>query len=810
EVCKGPRTALHRTTDGGELHFCENVIRPYVCCQWGSGIEVSNYDDAGRVLIDNAMSATKYINVDARVSNMAKEADYYLNVRPGTDAALALAWLRQIADKELYDDLYLRRWTNATFLVCPTAPRTNWVREIERFELGIGENQFVSTILLTQDQVVEGGSPFRFMAWDEINERLTYLDSETGLWEGETFNPKYVPGSEDYIKRAGIWDAYPWEEAKGDYMSKEQLRTGMSPLFVPEPSQFNGIYPALSGSYEVMLLDGSVHTATPVWDYFYEHTLKDWTFAKAQEVSGVDASLIEEACMTYATRVNPASGYGNGCVIYAVTHEHTGEAITILHALQAIDVVLGNTDIPGGHRGPSRVPNITPDQHFTFKGPSFDGGGGAPPSPEALGRFASIGAMIFPMLGAADASYAFDTMLSDDPFPLRGGITMAGGILNQSNITTAWNAYSTLEYAVNINLWHDPISDVADVLLPAAHWLEVACPRTTQGAGGYYGALIKCIDSPGECMWDIDFSINLYKASGQPFWPPPLFPDAPNPWADSSYTREYVLSTTGMSWAEFSREFQEKGWFDNRVTNRNGFGTAKRYETGWFRLPFDGKPGFVTPTTRNELWITNLEAQMGDMDGLRWALPAFTEPKYSPVRTPDVYAEYPYILSTGRRIPVYFHSEHRQLPWCREVWPVPRVEVNPADASELGVAQGDWLWLESPFGKIRQCVDISAAVAPGRMNAEHTWWFPELYDTPGKGFDLCGCNCLVDAHAQCAACGAPQLRGYLIKAYKATPENSPFGNPIPCGVDGTEIIHDASDPRLKEWAIPWSEEANQR
>ena len=29
-----------------------------------------------------------------------------------------------------------------------------------------------------------------------------------------------------------------------------------------------------------------------------------------------------------------------------------------------------------------------------------------------------------------------------------------------------------------------------------------------------------------------------------------------------------------------------------------------------------------------------------------------------------------------------------------------------------------------------------------------------------------------------------------MKVYKATAENSPFGNPVPCGDDGTEIIHD--------------------
>ena len=48
-------------------------------------------------------------------------------------------------------------------------------------------------------------------------------------------------------------------------------------------------------------------------------------------------------------------------------------------------------------------------------------------------------------------------------------------------------------------------------------------------------------------------------------------------------------------------------------------------------------------------------------------------------------------------------------------------------------------------------------------------------------------------------CGASYLRAYNVKVYKATADNSPFGNPVPCGEDGTPIICDASDPRLLDW-----------
>ncbi|MEI3230562.1 MAG: molybdopterin dinucleotide binding domain-containing protein [Gordonibacter pamelaeae] len=69
---------------------------------------------------------------------------------------------------------------------------------------------------------------------------------------------------------------------------------------------------------------------------------------------------------------------------------------------------------------------------------------------------------------------------------------------------------------------------------------------------------------------------------------------------------------------------------------------------------------------------------------------------------PERAEEYPLTVTTGRRIPVYFHSEHRQLPWSRELWPVPRVEINPQTADEYGIEQGDWVWIETPWGKIRE------------------------------------------------------------------------------------------------------------
>ena len=106
------------------------------------------------------------------------------------------------------------------------------------------------------------------------------------------------------------------------------------------------------------------------------------------------------------------------------------------------------------------------------------------------------------------------------------------------------------------------------------------------------------------------------------------------------------------------------------------------------------------------------------------------------------------------------------------------MEIHPETAAELGLEQGDWAWIESPWGKVRQTVDLYYGIAPGTINCEHQWWYPELAQAD-KGFKLSCINCIVDRTAQDKYNGSSTVRGYPVKVYKATLENSPFGNPVP-------------------------------
>ena len=69
-------------------------------------------------IIGNARArGAKLVVVDPRQTALAREADLWLRVRPGTDAALALGVANCLMRDGTYDRDFIRHWTNAPFLI---------------------------------------------------------------------------------------------------------------------------------------------------------------------------------------------------------------------------------------------------------------------------------------------------------------------------------------------------------------------------------------------------------------------------------------------------------------------------------------------------------------------------------------------------------------------------------------------------------------------------------------------------------------------------------------------------------------------
>ena len=785
QVCKGPRHFATEMVSEFAHSWMATVDRPKVYVQWGGSAEISNYDDSCRTTVDAADVADLYISVDPRQTNLGKEADMWMHLRPGTDAALALSWANVIIENDLCDDLYVKRWTNGPFLVCQDIEPSGFTTTRRAtFEL--------KTRLLKESDIKEGGKPTRFMVWDELagtdeahplhdndpTGHLTWWDADPtdAHWEGEEWKP----------------------QTEGRQASQEHLVEGVEQGWVADPSPFDPeIDPALYGEFEIVLKDGTASKVVPVWQ-LYADRCAEFAPEKAEAIVGIPAAEIEAAAPAYPTTPDPTTGYGNGGIQYMLATEHYANAIQNVRAIDAVTGITGNFDTPAGNRGPTRGPISSIPLSTPYGAPDIP--------PDQMGKI--LGGEQFPLLkwwnSWADCTTIWDAVETGEPYKVSCAICQSGDHMNMANSLHAWEQLKKLDFLATMELWHTPTSEMSDILMPVAHWLETDCARMSQGSSGGFGAMQQCIDLPFEVKHDAQIVIDLYRAMGVPHSP---MPD--NPWPDTlDFQLNLDIDGSGMDWQTYKKEFQENGWWDAKKFCPDDWGTYRRYETGYLRtFPYGWSgsamfgygekhvpvPGFDTPTMKHELWSTVMETYHPD-EG--WELPTFTEPPESPVADPQLHEEYPFTLTTGRRIPVYFHSEHRQLPWCRELWPAPRCEINLADALELGIEQGDWVWIESQRGRIRQTADLYYGIPRGVANCEHQWWFPEL-SQPSHGFELSGVNCLVDRHAQDPHCGCTNLRGYAVKIYKAD-------EGVPRGDDGTPIIASADDERLKAW-LPLSD-----
>jgi anaerobic selenocysteine-containing dehydrogenase len=79
---------------------------------WGKMPLYSSPDGLfGHALVDLAQRGTKLISVDPRVTWLSTRAEYILQLRPGTDCALALGMINIIIQEDLYDHDFVDCWT---------------------------------------------------------------------------------------------------------------------------------------------------------------------------------------------------------------------------------------------------------------------------------------------------------------------------------------------------------------------------------------------------------------------------------------------------------------------------------------------------------------------------------------------------------------------------------------------------------------------------------------------------------------------------------------------------------------------------
>jgi hypothetical protein len=71
------------------------------------------------------------------------------------------------------------------------------------------------------------------------------------------------------------------------------------------------------------------------------------------------------------------------------------------------------------------------------------------------------------------------------------------------------------------------------------------------------------------------------------------------------------------------------------------------------------------------------------------------------------------------------------------------VEIHPETARKHGIEEGDWVYIESPRGRVKERAKFNDGIDSRVDVAEHGWWYPEIKD-PGHGWDISNINILMD------------------------------------------------------------------
>ena len=131
-------------------------------------------------------------------------------------------------------------------------------------------------------------------------------------------------------------------------------------------------------------------------------------------------------------------------------------------------------------------------------------------------------------------------------------------------------------------------------------------------------------------------------------------------------------------------------------------------------------------------------------------------------------------MISGSRIVYYQHSCYRQQKKLRKAYPDPLLQIHPDTASKLGIANGNWVYIETPEGRIKQKAKLTEGIDPRVVHADGYWWYPEL---PGEDPCLFGvwesnANVLTSsAPPYDSAFGTYQLRGLLCNIEKINEED---------------------------------------
>lgn len=420
-----------------------------------------------------------------------------------------------------------------------------------------------------------------------------------------------------------------------------------------------------------------IESWTSGFEEYRDLVLGSYAPEKVAEITGVDADVIRQVARGFA-HFKPAiawRGRGAGCW---PNGSYASYAIFCLNAL------VGSIDAPGGityQETPKYrdMPQVVED--------GISGGGRSKPR---LGFDKNSGLLAEGVV----TNQVADAILEGSPYPVEVAVGFGSNFNMSAPDTARWDeAMAKVPFYVHISPGLTEMAEFADIVLPASTFLE-----------GW--AYEQC--PPGSGFAELRIKRPVVK-----------------PLHDSKPVAEIIFALAARLGGDVAESFAGIG------NNAEGF---VRYRTEsimpWSELCKEGvwvgpdyeyhkyDQIFSTPSKKFEFVSGNLEAafkQSGSGRSDKLALmPHYEEPRFL-----GDDGTYPLMLVTYHPL-LDIMNGNQNYPWAQEIYLVMQgqgwtslAEINRKTARSLGIRDGDMIWVESPFSKVRARARVFEGIRPG-------------------------------------------------------------------------------------------------
>lgn len=308
------------------------------------------------------------------------------------------------------------------------------------------------------------------------------------------------------------------------------------------------------------------------------------------------------------------------------------------------------------------------------------------------------------------------------PMTIKGVYVNAGNpmcTMAEQSYTETW--FADMDLVVVADICMTDTARYADYILPAAHWFETEDINYLFGTHPYLTFQEKAIEPVGEAKPDYDILQSIVKELGYgDFWT-----ETAEEWMKKAFDSD-VYKALGIDYDRIKSEQAVRMYAEPEFVRDT---TAYATETGKYYMyreqpimGYDIGQEVNAEIERHLHWEENV--WMGEHTEYR--------------------AQHPFQMFS-EHMRTHTHSQWSDCAYVKEYEPEPVVKLNPEDAAELGVTDGDVVRCYNTFGSVTMKAVISAAV-PRKMAASGRSWNREDFidghfaSLPSNDYNQCVAN----------------------------------------------------------------------